>query len=48
LSGDDLLAMGLAEGKLVGGLLKSLRQRQLDGELSSRDAAIAFVRTQMG
>ena len=44
LSGDDLLALGIAEGKLVGGLLKSLRQRQLDGDLSSRDAAIAFVR----
>jgi len=48
LSGDDLIAMGLAEGKLVGGLLKSLRQRQLDGELSSRDAAVAFVRSQTG
>lgn len=48
LSGDDLIAMGLAEGKLVGGLLKSLRQRQLDGELSSRDAAVAFVRAQVG
>ncbi len=48
VSGDDLIAMGLAEGKLVGGLLKAVRQRQLDGELSSRDAAVAFVRAQVG
>ncbi len=48
VAGDDLIAMGLAEGKLVGGLLKAVRQRQLDGELSSRDAAVAFVRAQVG
>ena len=48
LTGDDLLRLGLAEGKLVGSLLKSLRQRQLDGEIVSRDAAVAFVRSPTG
>jgi len=45
VTGDNLISMGLSEGKLVGRLLAEVRRRQLDGELASRDAAIAWVRS---
>jgi len=46
LSGADLLAAGVAPGPRMGALLAELRRRQLDGELVSREAALAWARSQ--
>ena len=48
LTGRDLMAAGVPEGKAVGEMLAGLRARQLDGEITSRDAALAWVRTAGG
>jgi poly(A) polymerase len=44
LTGDDLLALGLPSGKRIGELLLAIRERQLSDELTSRDAALAWVK----
>lgn len=43
LSGDDLIADGLSPGPLFKTLLDSVRAAQLDGELGSRDEAMALA-----
>jgi poly(A) polymerase len=43
LTGRDLMAAGVPEGKAVGKLLAELRAKQLDGEITSREAALAWV-----
>jgi poly(A) polymerase len=47
LNGDDLMALGLPPGPRLGGLLAEIRDRQLAGELSTADAALAFARKQL-
>ncbi len=44
LGGRDLLAMGYAAGPRVGEILRSLEDAQLEGEVTTRAAAEAFVR----
>jgi poly(A) polymerase len=44
LTGDDLLQLGVPQGKTIGTLLKRVRQAQLDGEIHGRDDAVALVR----
>jgi tRNA nucleotidyltransferase/poly(A) polymerase len=44
LTGRDLLAAGVAEGRAMGAMLADLRARQLDGEITSREAALEWVR----
>jgi tRNA nucleotidyltransferase (CCA-adding enzyme) len=44
LSGDDLVGLGLA-GRSVGQAMARLRAAQLDGELCSREQALALART---
>jgi poly(A) polymerase len=44
LAGRDLLALGYAPGPLLGRILRTVRDLQLDGELDSRDAAVRRVR----
>lgn len=44
LSGEDVLQMGVHPGPLVGRILASVEEAQLNGELSSRETAIAHVR----
>jgi len=46
--GDDLLALGLAPGPALGALLAEIRERQLEGELTDREAALAFARQRLG
>lgn len=46
--GEDLLALGLAPGPALGALLAEIRERQLEGELTSREAALAFARQRLG
>jgi poly(A) polymerase len=43
LTGRDLMAAGVPEGKAVGKLLAKLRAKQLDGEITSHEAALEWV-----
>lgn len=45
LSGRDLLDMGLEPGPLLGRILRRLEDAQLEGEIESRDEALAWVRS---
>jgi poly(A) polymerase len=44
LTGHDLLAMGYAQGPLIGEILRALEEEQLEGRLAGREAALAWVR----
>ena len=44
LSGRDLLGIGLVPGPEIGTLLSAVRERQLNGEISSPEAALAWAR----
>ncbi len=44
VSGDDLIAMGLHPGPRIGKLLEEVYDAQLEGELSSREEAMRWVR----
>ena len=44
LSGAEMLALGLPAGPAMGRILAGLRQRQLDEQITSREAAIEWVR----
>ncbi|MEI6077366.1 MAG: CCA tRNA nucleotidyltransferase [Verrucomicrobiota bacterium] len=46
LNGDDLLALGIPRGKKIGELLHELRERQLADELTTPEAARAWVKTE--
>ncbi len=48
VTGADLLALGIREGKTVGDFLAEVRERQLNGQLHSREEALAFLRTIKG
>lgn len=48
LRGEDLLALGVPPGPLVGRLLRELRAARLDGRLHTREEEIAFVRERLG
>jgi len=48
VTGDDLVAMGLAPGPHFRTLLESLYDRQLRGEFPGRDAALAAARAMVG
>jgi poly(A) polymerase len=43
LSGDDLLALGIPPGPRIGRVLDAVEDAQLDGEIRTRDEAIAFA-----
>ncbi len=43
INGSDLIAAGLSPGPGFKEILDSIRDRQLDGEMTTREAAIAFV-----
>ena len=44
VNGDDLIAMGLRPGPLFREILERVEEAQLDGTLTSREQALAFVR----
>ncbi len=48
LTGHDLQAIGLKPGPVLGALLAELREQQLSDELTSREAALAWVRGKLG
>ena len=47
LGGHDVMALGVPAGPRVGELLRGLETAQLEGELSSREDAIAWVRRRL-
>ena len=44
LDGNDLLALGVEHGPVVGELLRALRRARLDGEVRTREDEVAYVR----
>jgi len=44
LNGKDLIALGIPEGKIIGGILKELWKRKIDNELPDRESEITFVK----
>ena len=48
LDGDELIAMGMAPGPLLGETLRRLRSERLEGRISTRDEEIAVVRRAIG
>ncbi len=44
LTGGDLLALGFKEGPLLGKILNEVNDRQLEGELKSKNEALSWVR----
>lgn len=48
LDGDDLLAMGAAEGPLIGQVLKQIRVAKLDGEVSSWADEVSLAERLLG
>ncbi|HEU5071128.1 MAG TPA: CCA tRNA nucleotidyltransferase [Verrucomicrobiae bacterium] len=48
VTGEDLKALGVAAGPGLGALLTEIRDQQLAEELTSRDAALDWVRAQLG
>jgi len=47
LDGRDLLTLGIAEGPMVGDLLKQMREEQAAATITTREAAIAWVRERL-
>jgi poly(A) polymerase len=45
LAGDDLLALGYPRGPLIGRILHAVEDAQLEGDVTTRDQALALVRT---
>ena len=43
ITGDDLIALGIPPGKIIGDILRALEDEQMEGRISSRDEAIMFV-----
>ena len=48
VDGGDLIALGQAPGAELGRLLSGIRNRQLDGELTTREQALAWAREVLG
>jgi poly(A) polymerase len=48
VDGADLIALGQAPGAKLGKLLSDIRNRQLAGELTTREQALAWVREVLG
>jgi tRNA nucleotidyltransferase (CCA-adding enzyme) len=48
VSGEDVVTLGVPEGRQVGLLLDQVRRLQLDGIINSRDDAVAYLRSSKG
>ena len=44
ISGEDVVSLGIPEGRQVGLLLNRVRRLQLDGMIGSREKAVAYLR----
>ena len=47
ITGADLLELGMKPGPSIGALLREVREKQLQDELTSRDAALAWAREKL-
>ena len=47
INGDDLISLGLLPGPDFGRLLKEARDRQLEGEITSRIQALGWLKAQV-
>ncbi|OPX97031.1 MAG: Poly(A) polymerase I precursor [Syntrophorhabdus sp. PtaB.Bin006] len=47
VTGHDLLTLGLAEGPFVGKVLEEIREKQIFGDFSGREEALAYAKTQV-
>jgi poly(A) polymerase len=45
VTGSDVLGLGFAAGPLIGKILETVEEAQLNGELSSKEEAISFVKS---
>jgi len=43
LNGNDLISLGIPSGEKIGEVLSTLRNKQLDGEITDRDAALRWA-----
>jgi tRNA nucleotidyltransferase/poly(A) polymerase len=43
INGNDLLAMGFQQGPIVGRILDDIREKQIAGEVTTREEALAYV-----
>ena len=43
VTGDDVLELGFKPGPLIGKILVTLEEAQLNGELSTKDEAMSFI-----
>ncbi len=48
VSGEDVVNLGIPEGRRVGLLLDQVRRLQLDGVITSREKAVAYLRSSKG
>ena len=48
IQGSDVLALGVPAGPRVGELLRAVEDRQLDGQLLDREAALSWLRNTLG
>jgi hypothetical protein len=48
VSGEDVVSLGIPEGRQVGLLLDQIRRLQLDGVINSREEAVAYLYTSKG
>jgi hypothetical protein len=44
VSGEDVVSLGIPEGRQVGLLLDQVRRLQLDGMIGSKEKAVAYLR----
>lgn len=47
LSGDDIISLGIKEGKAVGDILSLLKDERLNGRIDSQEGELAFVRNKL-
>jgi poly(A) polymerase len=45
VTGNDVLGLGFAPGPLIGKILETVEEAQLNGELSSKEEAMSFVKS---
>jgi poly(A) polymerase len=48
LTGNDVIGLGYSPGPLIGKILETVEEAQLNGDLSSKEEAISFVKNKFG
>ncbi|MDA8083886.1 MAG: HD domain-containing protein [Nitrospiraceae bacterium] len=48
ISGHDLMELGMEAGPVIGGILRQVREAQDNGEVTTRDEALAYARELLG